>query len=250
MFDRVEPLARVASLNWFPESPAIAHYKALGVPYLCAPYAFNPKWLPDLTNRAPVHPAVFIGQPTSNRITQLGWLRVFGSPLTIRGKGWLGEKTPFYSPIPARKRMLNVFFKAGLGEKILRRLLWPLVRPCAGGALGDDEFFEFLKESLVVLGLTQSADPQGRMMSYLKFRDMEFPAHGCCYLTEFNEDVPKVFEIGKEILAFRSMREAAAEIRRMRANPELARQIGRAARRRVLENHNWGVRLRQLEQLL
>src|SRR5262249_54000735 len=153
MFDRVEPLARIASLNWFPETDAIAQYQALGTPSLCAPYAFNPDWLPDLTNVSPVHSATFIGQPTTNRITQLGWLRVLGCRMAIRGKGWVGEKTPFYSPIPARKRFLPALLKPNLGEKVLRRLLWPLVRPMAQGPVNDDEFNALLRESIVVLGL-------------------------------------------------------------------------------------------------
>ena len=152
MFERVEPLARVASLNWFPESPAMPRYAALGVPYLCAPYALNPAWLPDLTNRAPVRRVAFIGQPTANRITQLGWLRLLGCPVDIRGKNWTGEKTPFYSPIPARTRAVKALFKANLGEKIVRRLMWPLVRPQAGGHLGDDEFFEYRRSSDLVCG--------------------------------------------------------------------------------------------------
>ncbi|MFO1500340.1 MAG: glycosyltransferase [Verrucomicrobiota bacterium] len=249
MFDRLEPLARVVSLNWFPESPATASYQALGVPYLCAPYAFHPGWLPDLTNRQAIREAVFVGQPTTNRITQLGWLRVFGCPVDIRGKGWTGDKTPFYSPIPARKRLLKVF-NANLGEKILRRLLWPLVKPRAGGPLGDQEFFDYLKDSLVVLGLNQALDAQGRLISYMKFRDMEFPGHGCCYLTEANEDIDKVFENGKEVLTFKSLAEAADHIKRVRRQPELARHIGAAGRRRVLDEHNWGIRLKQLAQRL
>ena len=250
MFDRLEPLARAVSLNWFPESPAAPRYEALGVPYLCAPYAFHPEWLPDLTNRTAKREAVFVGQPTTNRITQLGWLRVFGCPVEARGKGWTGEKTPFYSPIPARKRFAQVFFKPNLGEKILRRMLWPLVRSRIGGPLGDTEFFEYLKDSLIVLGLNQALDDQGRLISYMKFRDMEFPGHGCCYLTERNEDITKVFEDGKEVLTFCSLSEAAQHIKRIRRQPELARQIGAAGRRRVLEEHNWGVRLKQLAQKL
>lgn len=250
MFDRVEALARLVSLNYFPESSAIPSYEALGVPYLCAPYAFNPDWLPDLTNTAPTHTATFIGQPTANRITQLGWLRLFGCEVYIRGKGWIDEKTPFYSPIPARKRLRTVFLRPNLGEKVLRRLFWPLVRPMALGPVNDEEFFGTLRESLVVLGLTQAPDAQGRLTSYMKFRDMEFPGHGCCYLTDHNDDIPKVFEVGKEVLTFRNMREAAGHIKRLQREPELARQIGRAARRRILEEHNWGVRLKQLADRL
>src|SRR5262249_23874322 len=138
MFEKVEGLARVASLNWFPETAAEPRYKALGVPYLWAPYAWNADWLMDLVNRAPVRPAVFIGLPTANRITQIGWLRVRGCAIEIRGHGWVdSEKTPFYSPTPARRRLFKALFKVNLAEKVQRRLLWPVVRPLAKGPLSD-----------------------------------------------------------------------------------------------------------------
>ena len=251
MFEKVEPLARIVSLNWFPEDAAIPAYQALGVPYLCAPYAWCPEWLPDLTNRAPVRAVAFIGYPSSNRITQLGCLRLLGCPVEIRGRGWVGEThTPFYNPTPARKRLLEALLKPNLNEKILRRLVWPLVRPLAGGPLKDEEFGEYVKDSLVLLGLNQGKDAQGRFVSYLKFRDMEFPGYGCCYLTEHNDDIPRVFEVGEEILTFKGVAEAAEQIRRVRKQPELARRIGAAGRRRVLEDHNWGIRLNQLEKHL
>lgn len=251
MFEKVEALARLVSLNWFPERAAIPRYAALGVPYLCAPYACNPDWLPDLSNRTPVRDAAFIGFPSSNRITQLGLLRLRGCPVEIRGRGWVGDgPSPFYNPVPARKRFVKAFFQPNVTEKIVRRLLWPLVKPMARGPLSDEEFGPFVKETLVVLGLNQGTDSQGRFVSYLKYRDMEFPGYGCCYLTELNEDIPEVFEVGKEVLAYRSVGEAAELIRWMRRDPERARQIGRAGRRRVLEEHHWGVRLRQIEERL
>ncbi len=247
MFEKVEPLARVVSLNWFPEGAAEDRYRALGVPYLCAGYPWNPDWLPDLRNRRPVRTAAFIGLPTANRITQLGWLRVRGCPLEIRGHGWVGgEKTPFYSPKPARKRLLQALFKANLLEKVYRRLLWPLVRPCARGPLPDEEFQDYVRDCLVILGLNQAPDPQGRLSSYLKFRDMEFPGYGCCYLTEHNSDIARVFDVGKEILTFQSIGEAAQQIRRMHRHPDEARAVGEAGRHRILNEHNWGVRLQQL----
>lgn len=251
MFEKVEPLARCVSLNWFPETAAVPRYQALGVPYLCAPYAMTPEWLPDLTNRAADRTAAFIGLPTANRITQLGWLRLRGCPVEIRGHGWVGgDKTPFYSPIPARKRLFKALFRANLAEKVSRRLLWPLVRPMACGPLPEEEFSAYVQSSLVILGLNQAPDPQGRLTSYLKFRDIEFPGYGCCYLTEHNDDLASVFQIGQEVLTFRGSGEAARHLRDMRRHPERARQIGFAGRQRVLQDHNWGVRLRQLAERL
>jgi hypothetical protein len=251
MFEKVEPLARVVSLNWFPESAAAPRYRSLGVPWLCAPYAWNPDWLPDLTNRSAVRPAAFIGLPTTNRITQLGWLRVLGCQVQVRGHYWVGTgRSPFYNAAPARKRLFKALLKPDLGEKVLRRFLWPLVRPLARGPLADEEFGDFVKETVVMLGLNQGKDARGQFASYLKFRDMEFPGYGCCYLTEDNDDIRRIFEVGKEVLTYRSLREAADQIRRIGKEPERARQIGCAGRRQVLENHNWAVRLKQLEEQL
>jgi hypothetical protein len=250
-FEEVEPLARLVSLNWFPEQAALPRYQALGVPCLCAPYAFSPDSLPDLTNRSIGRTVAFIGLPSANRITQLGWLNLRGCSAEIRGHGWIGEeRTPFYSPTPASRRFLQVFFKPNLGEKILRRLFWPKVRRMARGPLSDQEFPDYVRGTLIVLGLNQAKDAQGRLASYLKFRDVEFPGYGCCYLTEHHEDIPRVFEVGREIVTFRTIGEAVGHIRRLSRQPELAREIGLAGRRRVLAEHNWGARLRQFEQAL
>jgi hypothetical protein len=152
--------------------------------------------------------------------------------------------------VPARNRALKALFKKDLPEKVMRRLLWPLVRPNAGPELKDEEFGDYVKDTLIVLGLNQGKDSAGRLSSYMKYRDMEFPGYGCCYLTEHNEDIARVFEVGREILTYRSSAEAAAHVQRIRKRPELAREIGRAGRRTVLEKHNWSMRLRQLEKAL
>ena len=196
MFERVEPIARLTSLNWFPESDAEPRYRALGVPYICAPYAWNPEWLPDLTNREPLRPAAFIGLPTANRITQLGWLRVHGCPVEIRGHGWVGgDKTA----VLQRQACSETPLESPVQRQLIRKdsAAAPLAAgpPMARGPLSDAEFGEYVLGSLVVLGLNQAPDAQGRLTSYLKFRDMEFPGYGCCYLTEHNADLPRVLEV-------------------------------------------------------
>jgi hypothetical protein len=251
MFEKVEALARVVSLNWFPESAAVARYQALGVPSFRQPYALNPDCLPELVSHSPTHDVAFIGLPTANRITQLGWLRWLGCPVEIRGHGWVGEnQNPFYNPAPRSRRLVKALWQRGLGEKILRRLFWPAVQRQARGPLADDQFDDFVKRCRIVLGLNQGKDAQGRFSSYLKFRDVEFPGYGCCYLTEYNDDVAGAFVVGEEVLVYRSIRDAADQIGRIRREPERALQIGIAARRRVLASHTWPVRLKQLAERL
>jgi hypothetical protein len=252
MFEKVEAMARVVSLNWFPEGAALPRYRALGVPCFRRPFALNPEFLPDLAHRSTSRRVAFIGLPTSNRITQLGCLRLLGCPVEIRGHGWTddGSRSPFYNPTPRSQRFLKALFKRGLFEKFARRLLWPLVRKEAHGALSDEEFYPFVKNCLVVLGLNQGKDQQGRFASYLKFRDVEFPGYGCCYLTEHNDDVADAFEAETEVLTYRNMRQAAEQIKQLQREPERAAEIGLAGRRRVLSAHTWDVRLKEIAERL
>ena len=98
----------------------------------------------------------------------------------------------------------------------------------------------------MVLGLNQAIGRAGHAESYLKLRDIEFPGHGCCYLTEHNADVAAALEVGREVLAYRTLDEAAELLRELARQPERAAAIGVAGRRRVLAEHTWAARLPQL----
>lgn len=250
-FELVESLARVVSLNWFVEHGAAARYRALGVPAVCLPYALNPEALPECGSQNAAGPVVFIGLPTANRITQLGWLRLMGCRVSVRGHGWTGAgDDPFRSSLSAGERLRRALRWRGAGEKVMRRAFWPVVRRQAEGPLTDAELPAFLRASFAVLGLNQGRDEQGRDFSYLKFRDLEFPGHGCCYVTQENQDVMAALEPGKEVVTYGSMAEAAALLRGLRQTPERAAAIGRAGRQRVLSDHVWSRRIQDLAAAL
>jgi hypothetical protein len=249
-FAEVEAIARVVSLNWFPETAALTAYRALGVPYLNQPYAYNPEALREAVCTEARFSAAFVGLPTANRITQLGTLLLLGAPLTIRGHGWCSPEAPFHNPTPQRGRLWRALQRPDFMEKIARRFLWPLVRRHAGGPVEDDDLTDFLRQCRVILGLNQGRDIQGRLVSYMKFRDLEFPGYGCCYLTEHNSDLASALAIGQEVLSYSSLIEARTRLRWCQRNQEQARAIGMAGRRRVLADHCWAARLRQLAAIL
>ena len=160
------------------------------------------------------------------------------------------EENPFRNLERKGSDWLKVLVQPGLSEKILRRILWPLVRRQAGGPLSEAEFHDYLRDCQVLLGLNQGRDEHGRLASYLKFRDIEFPGYGCCYLTAHNDDVASAFEVGKEVLTYRSIWEAADIIREISRQPDHAQQIGKAGRTRVFSDHVWRARLKQLTEAL
>lgn len=245
-FDLVEALARVTSLNWFPERAAAARYRALGRPVLCRPYAMNPAALPEAICKTAEHALGFVGAPTGNRVLRLAGLRLLGCPTEVRGEGWRRSNAAPQRPRPPRRdRRVG----GRLGERILTRVLAPLVRGRAR-SLADDEMAAFLSRCRVVLGLNEGRDLEGVYRSYLKLRDVEFPGYGCCYLTQENEDVQHAFDVGREVLTFHHVSEAASLVRRSVRHPEAAQAMGRAARRRVLAEHTWVARLTELSRAL
>jgi glycosyl transferase family 1 len=245
-FDYVEALARVTSLNWFPERAADARYRALGRPLLCRPYALHPGALPEAACETADHTLGFVGAPTGNRVLQLAALRLLGCRTEVRGEGWQPQPPPpTPPPPPVRAPASDRRVRGGLVERVLVRALKPLVGRRAA-PLANDEMASFLSHCRVVLGLNEGRDLQGVYQSYMKLRDVEFPGYGCCYLTQHNEDVEHAFDVGREVLTFRHFAEAAALVRRSTRDPEAARALGRAARRRVLAEHTWTARLAEL----
>jgi hypothetical protein len=227
-FDHVAPLAREASLNWFPESAAEASYRTLGRPMLCRPYALNAAALPDAICNDAVHPLGFVGAAYGTRVLQVAALAVLGCRVTVHGEGWRTGR--------------------GRATRFLVRALSPLLG--AGGPLTDPDLTRFVSECRVVLGLNQAPVRRRADRSYLKLRDVEFPGYGACYLTQHNQDVERAFVVGREVLTFRSLLEAAAIAREQAARPALAASIGRAGRRRVLGEHTWATRLGEIVQAL
>lgn len=241
-FAEVEPLASVVSLNWFVEHSTIPDYRALGVPFVCLPYAFNPAHLPDCHGGPVTRSAAFIGMPTGPRVAQLGQLLAAGVALEIRGPGWATE--------PAGEDARQAMSFHGLSDHLHRQSHWPAVHAHAQGPLPDDELPAYLRGCQVVLGLNQALDAHGRHLSYLKLRDLEFPGHGCCYLTEHNADVAAALDVGREVLTYHSLEEAALQLLELQHQPARAAQIGAAGRRRVLAEHTWAARLPELAAVL
>lgn len=247
-FGEVAALAQVVSLNWFVEHAAIPDYRALGVPWACLPYAFNPDYLPDCACHTAQRPAAFIGMPTGPRVTQLGWLREASCEFEIRGPGWEEERAGTDPGSPDQTRRAMVFH--GLGDHLREQPHWSVVQALARGPLSDEAMPEYLRGCQTVLGLNQGRDALGRVTSYLKLRDLEFPGHGCCYVTEHNDDVSSALDVGREVLTYRTMEEAADLLKGLSHEPARAEQIGRAGRRRVLAEHTWATRIGQLAAAL
>lgn len=239
-FDWVAGLAARTSLNWFVESEAEARYRSLGVPFLRAPYALNPDHLPDVSCAAPDRALFFVGAANRFRIRAAALIRLAGADLQVRGWGWK-EALEFEATRSAAP--------SALIKQAVRAAIRKLLAARVGRHLDYSAMLDELRRSAVILGLNEGGTgPDGH--SYLKLRDLEFPGMGCCCLTQHHADLADIYDLGREIISFRTPWEAGRLAKDLARHPAECRAIGLRARTRVLGEHTWSARLPLLESRL
>ncbi len=127
------------------------------------------------------------------------------------------------------------------------RALGVPVRPFGGGWPGSGEVDlpeRIYQASQINLG-SGYASPSD-LVTTTKGRDFECPAAGACYLTSFNWELTEHFEIGREMLCYRSIEEAAEIYSYYHRRPEECLKIAHAAYRRCAADHTWEKRFRAL----
>ena len=83
-------------------------------------------------------------------------------------------------------------------------------------------------------------------LTNLKGRDFECPGAGACYLTTYNWELPLHFELGKEMLCYRSVEELIELYAYYVKRPEECLRIAQAAWRRCAAEHTWEKRFRNI----
>ena len=98
------------------------------------------------------------------------------------------------------------------------------------------------RASMMNLGLGYAAP--SLTLTTLKARDFECPGAGACYLTTWNWELALHYDIGREILCYRSEEELVELFSYYRRRPEECGRIAQAAWRRCLAEHTWERRFR------
>lgn len=101
---------------------------------------------------------------------------------------------------------------------------------------------EIYRRSQLNLGLGLATASGG--IANLKARDFECPGTGACYLTTYNWELALHFDIGREILCYRSVEELIEMYFHYVARPEECLRIARAAHQRCAAEHTWEIRFR------
>ena len=92
------------------------------------------------------------------------------------------------------------------------------------------------------IGLCTATETQ----TTVKNRDFECPGVGACYVTTYNWELVNHYDLGKEILCYRSVEELIEMYSYYRKRPQDCLRIAQAAYRRSAAEHTWEQRFRKI----
>ncbi|MEB3188447.1 MAG: glycosyltransferase [bacterium] len=114
-----------------------------------------------------------------------------------------------------------------------------------GEAWGLDMFSLLAASKLTVNRHVDSAENFANNM-----RLFEATGCGALLITDHKDNLDDLFEIGKEVVAYRSAEECVALIEYFQRHPERARDIARAGQARTLRDHTYGQRMQDTARIL
>ena len=111
------------------------------------------------------------------------------------------------------------------------------------GPLSNEEMVKLYSRSRINLGFAGVG--HSRKLMCLKARDFEVPMSGGLYLTQDNQELSLVYDVGKEIVTYKDEKDCALQIKRLLKDPSEAEKIRKACRKRALRDHTWEKRFEQ-----
>jgi spore maturation protein CgeB len=258
-FHLIRRLAPRFTLNLVPEAEAIASYRGVGAETHFFPMAANPDVYRSV-EVAPRYEASFAGQRYADRASHLLALREAGIDAHAFGQGWsVGATTGDGGGSPAGSRPAGLGRAIGIllqGRSPFRaardRLEWERLQARHPAALhppaSDREYVALFSESKVSLGFLVLGDTHRtrRALRQVRLREFEAPMAGAFYVTEYLEEVGLHYEIGKEIVCFRSREELISLCRHYLTHDEERERIRRAGQARAHRDHTWRRRFEDL----
>ena len=260
-FRKVPDVYRGFDLHWVPEFEAVAMYRAADLAHVHAPM---PAWVPPHMRRADhleTEPATFIGSADVLRRALFSDALSSGADFVVRGRGWTDAVLSNNGNVAANRlgvlaNQWHFIRRSGTAawvRKIQQRAL-PL-KPGAippdrvGPSVSGDDYYRITQHAIVTLGINRVPTFQRSLsnpLTYSRLRDIEAPMLGACYLTEWTEGLPHLYELGEEIESYRSADELREKLAQLRRDSARRQRMRRLAQRRALERHTVAATLQRL----
>jgi hypothetical protein len=264
-FRKVPEVYRGFDLHWVPEYEAMTMYQAAGLAHVHAPM---PAWVPPEMRRADhseTEPATFIGSADVLRTALFSEALAGGADFVVRGRGWNGP-APSQSAVTTGSRT-SVFinqwrFVRRFGVNGWVRKMQQRLRPLEAGTIpgervgptvSGDDYYRITQHAIVALGINRVPTfqrPLSNPLTYSRLRDIEAPMLGACYLTEWTEGLPHLYDLGDEIESYRTADELREKLAFLRRDTEKRQRMRRSAQRRALDRHSVAATLQRLTAAL
>jgi len=252
-FHLIRRLAPRFTLNLVPEAEAIASYRGVGAETHFFPMAANPDVYRSIV-AGPRYEASFAGQRYADRASHLLALREAGIDAHAFGQGWsatpgLGDAE---SPAGVARALTLLLRGRNPFQAAQDRMEWTRLRSRHPTALhspaSDREYVTLFSESKISLGFLVLGDTHRmrRPLRQVRLREFEAPMAGAFYVTEYLEEIGLHYEIGREVVCFRSRDELISLCRYYLAHDEERERIRRAGQARAQRDHTWRRRFEDL----
>jgi spore maturation protein CgeB len=204
--------------------------------------SWSGKWMGDHRGNQIDIAAVYDLSWTSARVACNWYLAEGGRPIYMPE----GCNATVYQPVSVAQDIPVSFIGAAYGFRkrtmlFLKRYDIPVQAFGQGWGsrlLADGEVVEIICRSHINLGM--GGIGYSEWLTNVKARDFEIPCTGGgMYLTSYNPDLALHFDIGKEIVCYRTADEMVELIRYYLGHPDEAGEIARHGRERCLREHRW-----------
>ena len=254
-FHLVRRIAPAFTACLVPEREGLPHYAAVRARAIFFPMAAHPAlYRPlDLPHR---YDATFSGQRYADRAPAMLALCEAGVDAHAFGVGWLpamGAGGSGDAGGGGAWRALGGVLR-GRNPLIAARDRMAWRRLCARhpgavhGPVADEEYVALFSRSRISLGFLVLGDTHRtfRPLRQVRLREFEGPMAGAFYLTGWLEELAEHYEIGKEIVCYRSHAELVDLSRYYLAHADERERIRRAGHERALASHTWRHRFERL----
>jgi spore maturation protein CgeB len=255
-FHLVRRNSRHFSVCLVPEAEAMRAYERAGATPIFFPMAANPDVYRPL-DRARRYEATFAGQRYADRAGNLLALREGGIDAHVFGQGWhhsgvaagVGVGPPAgvgARPRSALRRAFDLLRRGASPLRAARDLAeWDRLRTRHPAALHppatDEEYVALFSESAISLGFLVLGDTHRtlRTLRQVRLREFEAPMAGAFYLTEHLDEIGLHYEIGREVVTFRSRAELVDRAGYYLRHEDERARIARAGHERARRDHTW-----------
>lgn len=205
---------------------ALERYRAIGysnvikTQWACNPNIYRP------TGKPPRFDATFVGQTYGSRPWTIGRMRKGGIDVRTWGHGWpdgmltTDEMVAVFAESRISLNLTNAYATPRvptIAKRVVNRLYPPALERLPGGGVNQ-----------------------------IKGRTFEIPACGGFQLSGQCDDIESYLEPGREIVLYRSPRELVDLAHRYLRDEDSRRKIANAGYRRVLAEHTWEHRFREI----